>query len=94
MRVVDIIWLPQIIDKLDWKHNVTPEEVEDVLFGNPIYRKVHRGHIPGEYLYTALGQTEAGRYLIIFFIYKPTREALILSARNMHNKERKQYERN
>ena len=21
MRIVDIIWLPNVIDKLDWKHN-------------------------------------------------------------------------
>lgn len=40
-----------------------------------------------------MGQTESGRYLIVFFIYKSTREALILSARDMDKKERRQYER-
>ncbi len=49
MYIVDIIWLPQIIDKLAWKHNVTPEEVDQILFGKPFYRKVQKGHIPGEY---------------------------------------------
>jgi len=93
MRIVDIIWLPQVIDKLDSKHNLTPEEVEEALFGNPMYRKVQKGHIPGEDLYAALGRTNAGRYLIVFFIYKPSREALILSARDMDDKERRQYER-
>ena len=93
MHIIDIIWLPQVIDKFDWKHNVTPEEVEEVLFDSPFYRKVQKGHIPGEDLYAAMGQTEAGRYLIIFFIFKPTREALILSARDMNDKERRQYER-
>ena len=93
MRIVDLIWLPQIIDKLDWKHGVAPEEVEEVLFGNPMYRKVQKGHIPGEDLYAALGRSDAGRYLIVFFVYKPTREALILSARDMNDKERRQYER-
>jgi len=39
------------------------------------------------------GQTEAGRYLTILFIYKQTKEALILSARKMANKERKMYDR-
>ena len=48
MRIVDIIWFPQVIDKLDWKHNLTPEEVEEALFSNPMYRKVQKGHIPGE----------------------------------------------
>ena len=93
MRIVDIIWLPQVIDKLSWKHEVTPEEVDQVLFGDPIYRKVQRGHVPGEDLYAALGQTDAGRYLIVFFIYKATREALILSARDMNNQERRRYGR-
>ena len=93
MRIEDITWLPQVVDKLEWKHNVTPHEVEEVLFGGPIYRKVQRGHIPGEDLYSALGQTDAGRYLIVFFIYKSTREALIISARNMDDKERRRYDR-
>jgi hypothetical protein len=66
MYIIDVIWLPYIIDKLAWKHHVTPEEVEEVLFDNPLYRKVQQGHILGEDLYAALGQTEAGRYLIIF----------------------------
>jgi len=93
MHVNDIIWLPHIIDKLAWKHHVTPEEAEEVLFGHPLYRRVQRGHVPGEDLYAALGRTDAGRYLIVFFIYKPTRKALILSARDMEEKERRQYER-
>jgi len=93
MHIADIIWLPHIIDKLAWKHHVSPEEIEDILFGRPLYRKVQKGHIPGEDLYAALGQTEAGRYLIIFFIYKSTCEALILSARDMDDKERRQYAR-
>ncbi len=93
MRIVDIIWFPQVIDKLDWKHDLTPEEVEEVLFGKPMYRKVQRGHINGEDLYAAFGRSHAGRYLIVFFIYKRTREALILSARDMDDKERRQYER-
>jgi hypothetical protein len=93
MLIDDIIWLPQVIDKLDWKHNVSPEEVEEILFSKPMFRKVQKGHIPGEHLYAALGHTNAGRYLIVFFIYKASREALIISARDMDNKERRQYER-
>jgi len=93
MRIVDIIWIPYIVDKLFSKHQVKPEEVIEVLFDNPMYRKVQRGHIPGEDVYMAMGCTDAGRYLIIFFIYKPTQEALILSARDMDRKERRQYGR-
>ena len=93
MRIDNIIWLPYIVDKLAWKHHVTPQEVEEVLFDNPKYRKVHRGHIPGEDLYAALGQTNVGRYLIVFFVHKITNEALLISARDMSDKEKKQYER-
>ncbi len=93
MYVADIIWMPHIIDKLDWKHGVYPDEVDQVLFGTPLFRKVQKGHIPHEDLYAALGRTNAGRYLVIFFIYKLSREALIISAREMNKRERRQYER-
>ncbi|MDA0245339.1 MAG: BrnT family toxin [Chloroflexi bacterium] len=92
MYIEDIIWLPEIIDKLAWKHHVEPEEVDQILFGRPLYRKAQRGYIPNEDVYAAFGQTNAGRYLVVFFVYKATREALILSARDMVHKERKQYE--
>lgn len=93
MNIKSVIWLPDVVDKLIWKHNVFQDEVDDVLFGQPQYRKVKKGHIPGEDLYAALGRTDAGRYLIVFFIYKLTHEALILSARDMDGAERRQYER-
>jgi uncharacterized DUF497 family protein len=41
----------------------------------------------------ALGQTNGGRYLAVLFICKKTKEALILSARDMAKKERKQYDK-
>ncbi|NUO83511.1 BrnT family toxin [candidate division KSB1 bacterium] len=93
MRIEGVIWYPETIDKPIGKHGVFQEEAEDVRFGRPLYRKVKKGHVPGEDVYAALGQTEAGRYLIVFFIYKLTHEVLILSARDMDNQERKQYER-
>jgi hypothetical protein len=92
MYIEDIIWLPHIVDKLLWKHHVTPQEVEEVLFDNPMYRKVQRGHIKGEDLFAALGQTNTGRKLIVFFVYKLNKEALLISARDMTKKEKKQYE--
>jgi uncharacterized DUF497 family protein len=42
-------------------------------------------------LYAAYGRTEAGRYLTVFFIKKSGNLALIVSARNMDDKERKKY---
>jgi uncharacterized DUF497 family protein len=37
------------------------------------------------------GQTHEGRYLVVFFIWKTGGEALILSARDMDEKERRSY---
>ena len=51
-----------------------------------MYLKVQKGHVPGEDLYAACGQTNSGRYLIIFFIYKPSHKTLIISARDMDKK--------
>lgn len=50
-----------------------------------------RGHFRREDVYRALGQTDVGRYLVVFFIYKLNREILILSARDMDEKERRYY---
>ena len=93
MYIDDFIWLPDILDKLAVKHHVTQDEVEEIFFNHPRYRFVESGLRPGEDVYSASGQTDAGRYLIVFFIDKPNNVALILSARDMDGKERSRYER-
>ncbi|MGD9048297.1 MAG: BrnT family toxin [Anaerolineae bacterium] len=93
MQIDDFIWLPDIVEKLAVKHDVTQDEVEDVFFNNPRFRFVESGHQTGEDVYSAGGQTDAGRYLIVFFIHKVDHTALILSARDMDRKERRRYER-
>ena len=47
------------------------EEAEEILWGNPLVQFRERGKRKGENLYTAFGQTDAGRYLTVLFIYKP-----------------------
>ncbi|KPA09458.1 hypothetical protein MHK_010340, partial [Candidatus Magnetomorum sp. HK-1] len=44
-------------------------------------------------VYSAWGQTDSGRYVLVIFIYKYKNLALILSARDMDKKERKRYGR-
>jgi uncharacterized protein len=91
--VDDIIWLDTIIEKLAWKHNVFTSEVED-MFGRPcLVFKKEAGKVEGEHLYNALGRTEAGRYLSVFFIRKLGNKALIITARDMNRNERKRYEK-
>ncbi len=67
------------------------DEVEEALGAARRFRFIETGDIGGEDLYAAMGQTEAGRYLIIYFIYKTTKEALIVSAREMTRKEKRRY---
>lgn len=93
MYIDDFIWIPDIIEKLEVKHHVTQHEVEEVFFNHPKYRFVESGYRQGEDVYSASGQTDANRYLIVFFIHKPNNTALILSARDMDTKERRRYER-
>jgi hypothetical protein len=93
MRITGVIWLRGVVDKLAAKHDVTPDEVEDIFSRAPRYRYIETGDVQGEDLYAALGQTEAGRYLTVYFVHKATGEALIASAREMTRKERKSYAR-
>ena len=93
MNIEGIIWLRAIVDKLAFKHHVEIYEVEEVLTGSPRFRFVEKGDREGEDVYMALGQTDGGRYLIVLFIHKKTKEALVLSARNMVQKEKRLYDR-
>ncbi len=35
MIIDDFIWLPSVVEKLDIKHHVAPEEVEEVFLRGP-----------------------------------------------------------
>ena len=55
--------------------------------------RAEKGHVRGEDLYVAYGQTDGGRYLVVFFIHKHQSVALPISARDMTQSERRYYER-
>ena len=91
MKIEGVIWLDDVVGKLAFKHHVNTAEVEQVLNNRPKFRFAQRGMRKGEDLYTALGKTDAGRHLAVFFIRKRNRRALILSARDMAGREKTQY---
>ena len=93
MNITDIIWLTQFVDKIESKHGVSTDEVEQVLSSSPRIQRIERGALEGEDLYRAIGQTEAGRYLVVFFVYKGRGRALVISARDVSHRERKNYGR-
>ena len=85
MKITGFIWYEKIIEKINQKHQVTRNEIEEVF--------VDKGLYDAEDVYASLGKTEAGRFLIIFFIYKKEHYALILSARDMTRGEKNKYEK-
>lgn len=93
MKINRIIWLESIVEKLATKHDIEKEDVIEVLSNKPRFRFVENGHRDNEDVYAAMGQTDGGRYVIIFFIHKTNNDALIVSAREMTKTERKLYEK-
>ncbi|OGO81546.1 MAG: hypothetical protein A3K41_07430 [Chloroflexi bacterium RIFOXYD12_FULL_57_15] len=92
---IDTIICPETIEeKLARKHRVSMREARQALLNNPRFRFAEKGHSQGEDVYAAFGQTFGGRYLVIFFVFKPSgNTAIIISARDMSQKERKSYGR-
>jgi len=66
--------------------------VKEIFNSKPHFRFVEKGHRSRENVYAAMGQTDEGRYLIIFFVHKTDKRALILSARDMTKAERRLYD--
>lgn len=93
MRINQIIWIDKFVDKIESRHHVTTFEVEEVLRGRKKVRRIAKGDVQGEDVYLALGQTDAGRYLAVFFILKRNRDVLPISARDMDSRERRRYGR-
>ena len=93
MRIKDLLLKSYVIDKLAWKHNISELELRQVFNNEPKIRMIEKGKIKGEDLYVALGRTDAGRYLVVFFIMKISKEALIVTARDMTENERRRYEK-
>jgi uncharacterized DUF497 family protein len=93
VEITGIIWLDSVVDKLARKHHVDIDEVEEVFAAGPRFRFIESGMRSGEDVYAALGRTDAGRYLVTFFVWKADGRALPVSARDMTHSERARYER-
>ena len=88
MRVHELLWPQDRIDHIA-RHNVRPDEVEEVFFGKPFVRRAKsRGENP---VYYVSGQTNAGRYLFCIVIQFPDGKGYPITARSMTNKEKRQY---
>jgi uncharacterized protein len=72
------------------KHNVEWLECEEVFFNQPLYIHFDTSHSSKEERYYALGKTNNHRLLFIVFTRRKSM-IRIISARDMHKKERKIY---
>jgi uncharacterized DUF497 family protein len=86
-RIEGFSWADWVVDKLDWKHDVVPDEVEETFF-NPPYR-VRRTKGDKYLLY---GRSYVGRYLFIVFAWQE-RQIKVISARDMTPAERRYFSR-
>ena len=91
MKVAGFDW-----DDGNWpkcgKHGVSPEEIEQVLLGNP---SVMLDPHPDEPRMRAIGRTKAGRFVFLVFMLRQDDVKTLLrpiSARFMHQKEIDHYE--
>jgi uncharacterized protein len=73
------------------KHGVTPAEAEQVFLNEPLVVLDDLKHSDTEQRFHALGQTGEGRLLHFTFTIR-TNMIRVISARNMHRKERAIYE--
>jgi len=75
------------------KHGVSTAEAEQVFFNDPLLLIADAKHSQGEPRFHALGKTDEGRALHITFTLRNAGERIrVISARDMHRKERTIYE--
>jgi uncharacterized DUF497 family protein len=87
MQLEELIASAAVVAKIERKHRVGLEEIEEVTFSPTAHvRRAKRG------LYLLYGQTDVGRYLFVV-IGLLHRQARVVTAREMTRKERSFYVR-
>lgn len=74
------------------RHQVTPEEAEDVFFNEPMVVRGDVRHSGREKRYYALGQTSRERHLFVAFTIR-RRLIRVISVRDMNRREREFHDR-
>lgn len=91
-RVEGFDWDAGNARKSEEKHNVSQSEAEAVFFGDPLLVVPDPRHSQTEPRYHALGKTAEGRMLhVVFTLRRQGTLIRVISARDMHRKERKIY---
>lgn len=91
-KAVAFEWDKGNIDKNLKRHNVSNQEAEEGFFNKPIVVAEDKKHSATEKRYMLWGKTNNNRRLTIFFTIRNNR-IRVISARDMHKKERGEYEK-
>lgn len=51
MKIIGFIWLEEIVEKLATKHQVVPDEVEQIFGNQSGIKRMNKGHFRGEDVY-------------------------------------------
>lgn len=84
MEIFHFDWSYSVVEKLISKHQLTPDEVEQV-FSSKVVVRSHRG------VYLALGRSFAGRYLMVVLKKTGQQSIKIITARDMTKSEKRLY---
>jgi len=88
MKIHELVWLKDRVDHIA-SHGITPDEVEDVCFGQAyVQRAKSKGKNP---VYYVRGQTEAGRYLFCVVIKFADDRGYPVTARPMTEQEKRRF---
>ena len=88
MNIYAIVWPEEQIEHIA-RHNVTPEEFEEVCFGQSLVLRT-KAHGPSP-VYQVLGQTASGDYVICVVIAMADGTGYPVTARPMTLKEKRRY---
>lgn len=85
MKITEFDWLDHILDKIEAKHGVSSEEVEEAASVAPHVRRGRHG------LYLLYGVTESGRYLLV--VLKDLGRGVVrpITARDLDRDEQRLY---
>lgn len=90
MRIREFLWPPDRVEHIT-RHEVEPEEVEEVCFDDPLVLGAKsKGENP---VYYVLGQTHDGRYLFCVVIEFPDGKGFPVTARPMTRKEERRFKK-
>lgn len=84
MRITSFEWDDANVEHIG-RHQVLPEEAEEVFEGKVIIRRTRSGY------YTAWGRSLAGRYLFVVYSRVSGVSARVITARDMTHTERRFY---